>query len=107
MAGHLLRAPIASQQRFDLLEIGGGEAPVTARTRASAGGLLDRLAGPIGAVEAGAVTPELTGDRAAVAAEGPGDLGLVEALRSQRSNTIPLPRGDLVIAHWNFPFLGG
>ena len=59
------------------------------------------------AIEACAIALEFSADRTAVAPQLLGDLRLVEPLRSERGEHIPLSRGELVVVHRGFPCLGG
>src|SRR5690242_5343956 len=90
MPRYLLRAPLLAQQRVNLVQILEREALVAARARAPAIGALNSRAGTVVPVKACAVTLEFAADGAAVAPQLPGDLRLVEALRSERGEHIPL-----------------
>ena len=74
--------------------------------RSTADSCLLRAVGTIVAIRVRGVAANLAANRAAVATECVRDLGIREALFSQRRQHIPLSGGDLVIRH-DEPFLSG
>jgi hypothetical protein len=73
---------------------------------ASGTGVLDSLDHVVVAIHVG-VAPDLSPDRAAVAAQCSSDLRIVLAWPSQGRQHISLSRSDLVVRHDAFPFLAG
>jgi hypothetical protein len=81
-----------------------GEAPVVPGVRAPASCTAIGLAGAVADIVT-LIAAELPGDGAAVATELPGDGSLRETLQAQSGDHIPLPGGDLAIAHRKYPLL--
>jgi hypothetical protein len=106
VARDLLGAPLPAQQPVDGGEVFRREVAVAAGAGAAALGALLCGEGAVVPVRAGAVAADLAADRAAVASEGAGDLGLVEPLPSEGGEHIPLLGGELAIVHGEYPLPG-
>jgi hypothetical protein len=103
----LFGAPLPAEQFVYFGEILCGEAQIAAGAGAPPLGALLSFAGTIVAVETATVAAEFAADGWAVAAEGAGDPGLIEALLSESGEHIPLLGGELAIRHGEYPLRRG
>ena len=105
-SGDLLGAPVLLEVRQHDSPVGGGEALVASRSRASPPGEVVGRARSVASILSG-VPADLATDGAAVSTERTSDLGLGAALFAERGERISLFRGELaVFPHKTLPVLG-
>ena len=103
-AGDLFRTPILPQQLLDLGPVGCGELAVAPRAGPASAGIPVGELGAIAAVAVGAIALHLAPDRAAVAAQNPGDRRATQPSPSQQTERISFGSGDLAVQHWSASF---
>jgi hypothetical protein len=70
-------------------------------------GVFDGFGGTVASVTPGSVAPNLAPDGASMATQSLGYQWVAQSLQAKGGESISLLRGDLVVSHGEFPFLGG